>query len=353
MSCFVENLFMKKELIKKYLRDLILIWAFINLTSVAFIFFAFPSGKISALRFSGLLETEHIMLLFSAYSVAFYHYYVRKLILRTGIARAYINLLLLVAAYYLVDNICQIIAVSFRKDQPVFAWGLNGTFSRWVIASLYALFYALLKGLVLLRVRKLETERQSLDASLQNLRAQIEPHFIFNTLNYVYALSLEEKAGKTSEAIEQLSNLFRYTLSDSRVKQIPVEKELEFLEQYIHLNQIRIQQDQTTIINSRITWDKKPASIAPLLIVNFIENAFKHGIRVGTNSNIDIAITVTDRHSELSSKNTLHHASQNNVERVGLDNTRKRLELLYPEKYELTVSEKDAEYKVILKIDLN
>ncbi|MET0298178.1 MAG: histidine kinase, partial [Flavitalea sp.] len=229
---------MRKVLIKKYLRDLLLVWAFINLTSVAFIFFAFPSGKITSLRLNGMLEGEHIMLLFSAYSVAFYHYFVRRLILRTGIAKAYISLLMLFAAYYVVDNICQIVAVSFRKDRVVFAFGLNGPFFRWVIASLYALFYALLKGLVLLRVRKLESERQSLEASLQNLRAQIEPHFIFNTLNYVYALSLEEKAEKTSEAIEELSSLLRYTLTDSRVKQISVEKELEFLEQYIYLNQI-------------------------------------------------------------------------------------------------------------------
>ncbi len=198
------------------------------------------------------------------------------------------------------------------------------------------------------RNRLLKTENEKLQAELSNLKAQIHPHFLFNTLNSIYALAIR-KDDKTPETIIKLSEFMRYLLKDANQHQVALEKEVTYIENYIDLQKSRLR--NSVAIDYWRTGNFNDKQIAPLLLFNYIENAFKHGVNPEENSKISIKISLVDQHLSLEVKNNI--VTQKNTENslnIGMPNTQERLDLLYPKKYSLAIQKTAETYTVLLDI---
>lgn len=200
--------------------------------------------------------------------------------------------------------------------------------------------------------RNQELERERLQAELKFLKSQINPHFLFNTLNNLYALSLQ-KSDKAPEMILKLSEMMRYLLYESNEKMVPLANEIRCMENYIELERIR--QDERTKIHLEVHCKENGKMIAPLLFIPFLENSFKHGV----NSAIEagwIHIRLDEQEGalffEVENSKPAKPLKRGNENGIGLQNVKRRLELIYPQKHELTISDA-ASYKTNLKILLS
>ncbi|NMH89079.1 sensor histidine kinase [Flavivirga algicola] len=192
-------------------------------------------------------------------------------------------------------------------------------------------------------------------AELSFLKAQIHPHFLFNTLNNLYILSLQ-KSNKAPETVLKLSQILDYMLYQCNDKHVNIEKELELIENYIHLEQLRYGNRLEIKLESNI--GNLQTKIAPLILISIIENAFKHGIGETINK-AEIKIDIKEEKSVLdfSVFNTKAKLLQKDKtqyrEGIGQKNIEKQLKLIYPNKYQFQIDEKDMSYHVKLKIDLS
>ena len=197
-----------------------------------------------------------------------------------------------------------------------------------------------------------EFKRMQTEADLQYLKAQLQPHFFFNTLNNIYSLALQ-RSELTAPLVAKLSDMMRYVLYDAEQAKVPLEKEVAFLRNYTAVQSVRYN-DQISIhfdtqgINSS-------AFIEPLLLLPFVENAFKHGIEEEAASGfIEIIISLADGELVLSVSNS-RAAKTDTTENagIGMANTRKRLLLLYPGRHTLAIRENETTYTVNLSLILN
>ncbi|MDN3549909.1 sensor histidine kinase [Mucilaginibacter aquaedulcis] len=200
-----------------------------------------------------------------------------------------------------------------------------------------------------------ERKQAALEAELSALKAQVHPHFLFNTLNNLYALSLDGSP-KSPQLILGLSDILRYMLYECNADEVHLEREIFMMQQYVKLEKVRY--EDRIDINFTIKGDLTNKLIAPLLILPFIENAFKHGTSEKTGQVwINIDINVTGNHFKLKVAN-------NNPERepdsdqtvpghIGLKNVMKRLELLYPATSKLKIMNEDDTFLIVLDMDLN
>jgi sensor histidine kinase YesM len=200
-----------------------------------------------------------------------------------------------------------------------------------------------------------ELEQDKVTSELSFLKAQINPHFFFNTLNNIYALTQvdAEVAGK---AIHQLSRMMRYLLYDTQQSQTLLSQEIAFVQDYISLMQLRLTDVVKVTIDSPKELQDVP--LAPMIFLPFVENAFKHGVSATQQSHIEIVILQKDKLLDLTVKNSIINDNSISLDTnsgIGLVNTRRRLDLLYPGKYKLDISEMNAdnEYTVHLTIDLS
>ncbi len=196
-----------------------------------------------------------------------------------------------------------------------------------------------------------ENENQRLLAELSYLKAQINPHFFFNILNGIYALAIQ-KSDKTPEVIMKLSVIMRYIIYDANEPVVPLKKELKHIANYIDLQKMRL----TDIVNVKytVTGNSKNIMIEPLLFSVFVENAFKHGIDYSKECEICFNLDINEGELKFMAKNPIVEKKQkpNSSESgIGLENIKKRLELLYPNKHELNITESDQHHKVELKLN--
>lgn len=194
--------------------------------------------------------------------------------------------------------------------------------------------------------RALQAEADKANAELSFLKAQINPHFLFNTLNNIYSLAAS-KSDNTPESILKLSNIMRYVTDDVQEEFVPLENEVEFISDYIDLQRMRLgdKMNVSFIVSGKITGKK----IAPLILMTFIENVFKYGISNREPSVIDIQLTADDKVIRFYCSNKLYE-TQRNIEStgIGIENTRQRLEHLYAEKYELLIDKANDRFTVQL-----
>lgn len=201
----------------------------------------------------------------------------------------------------------------------------------------------LIKREKLLQKEKLETE-------LNFLKAQINPHFLFNTLNSIYALSLK-KSEQTAGVVVQLSKLLRFVLYEAQVRKIRIDREIQFLNDYIALEKIRY--DHRLRVDFDSQTDDPAAQIVPLLLVPFVENAFKHGASETTSEAfIDIRLVLKNGRLLFSVENSFEYETDVHHEGIGLRNLRRQLELLYPD-FELQTKISGNHFKASLTLDLN
>lgn len=201
--------------------------------------------------------------------------------------------------------------------------------------------------------------RKALDQSetgLDFLRWQINPHFLFNALNTLYGTALAEKASSTSEGIQKLGDMMRFMLHDNLLEHISLTKEIAYLENYIALQRLRAQGSPDIQIEVNINDTHCDHEIAPMLLIPFVENAFKHGISLRSRSRITISLSCTPDKIYFDVYNTVHANRATEVEKdsmgIGLYNVRQRLALLYADRHELSIRETATEYFVHLTIEI-
>lgn len=188
------------------------------------------------------------------------------------------------------------------------------------------------------------------DAELKYLKAQIHPHFLFNSLNSIYSMCIEEEAPHSGKAILQLSDMMRYVISDAHEDLVDLEKEFTYLKNYVALQQLRL--GETSQIDFKMEGNNKSLKIAPLLLISIVENAFKYGISPEEDSPIAIHLSIREQILSLLVVNKIHpNILPRESTGVGLQNTQDRLELNYPNKHTLQIN-KNHLFEVSLTIDL-
>jgi len=204
-------------------------------------------------------------------------------------------------------------------------------------------------------VSNLKKELGQTNAHFDFLRSQINPHFLFNAMNTVYSTALQEDAKLTSEAIQKLGDMMRFMLQENMQDRIQLSKEIEYLENYIAFQRLRIKRSPKITIEVSIEQNAE-YEIAPMLLIPFVENAFKHGISMQEFSFISINLFIIGDVIHFYVLNSKHHIRQIDTEKVnggiGLENVKGRLELLYPGKYELLINDREDEFEVNLIMSL-
>jgi two-component system, LytTR family, sensor kinase len=198
--------------------------------------------------------------------------------------------------------------------------------------------------------QKKEMETEKLQSELAFLKSQVNPHFLFNILNNICALA-RKKSDDTENAIIKLSQIMRYMMYDSKNDKVMLGKELEYLQNYIELQRMRI--SETVRIDFTVSGDPEAILLEPLLLIPFVENAFKHGVSYLEESWITINLQVTASELNFHVGNKIIRQNKLDVPAesgIGLKNVKRRLELLYPGRHEIRVNETDAGYIVDLTI---
>lgn len=219
--------------------------------------------------------------------------------------------------------------------------------------SLSWLFTSIRDWLVQTReIDLLKAEKSS--AELAFLRTQVDPHFLFNTLNSMYASALEEESPKTAESIIMLSTLMRYNLHDAQADKIEIKKELDYIQKYIYLQSQRLGPNNS--LHSDIQTESphiEKLRIAPLLLIPLVENAFKYGLSQSTPTSININISFDGCMMKMEISNTIVSGPEPKIKTgLGLENLRKRLLILYPGKFEFHTNIEDNTFTAFLNIDL-
>ena len=196
-----------------------------------------------------------------------------------------------------------------------------------------------------------EEKAKNTEAELAWLKNQINPHFLFNTLNNISSL-VQIDADKAQDAIAQLSDLLRYAMYETNKNTVPLQGEIEFMRNYVELMKLRC--SEKTVVNCQLSIVNSPLTIAPLLFISLIENAFKHGISSNRDSRIDITLTADGQQLIFDCENT--NFPKNDTDRsgsgIGLENTRRRLDLIYKDRYTWEQTLEDNIYKVKITIQL-
>jgi sensor histidine kinase YesM len=203
----------------------------------------------------------------------------------------------------------------------------------------------------------LKTELGKSDANLNFLKSQINPHFLFNALNTLYGTALQEKAERTGEGIQKLGDMMRFMLEENIADKIMLSKDVDYLNNYIALQKLRTSISSDVVIDTQIEEQINTLQIAPMLLIPFVENAFKHGISLQSPSHIKITLQTSGKTLYFDVHNSIHSKKDNDPEKlqsgIGLQNVKQRLALLYPNQHELIIRENAKEFFIHLTLQLS
>lgn len=217
----------------------------------------------------------------------------------------------------------------------------------------YAIVYGMIRKYLYENAHRKELQLQRSENELNTLKAQLNPHFFFNGLNYLYGTALNEQATKTAEAINIMSTMMRYSITGMKENFVPIAEELKFIKSFLAFQRARLPKKESIVIETNVSADSEEYKIAPLLLLPFIENAFKYGISIDHPCYIKIRIEVYDDSLTMTVDNRIineHNEVKGN--NTGIINTKKRLDLLYENNYSLQYGETGKEYKVTLNLNL-
>lgn len=306
-----------------------------------------------------------------------YIFLVPKYFFESSRQKYYLSVLVLVISFYFVSDVSNDLVLKYipgregtvSTEQPRDRGGKPGPppigkirppfrpmhLYSYTINSIFVVFFSL--GLKVLerqsRIEKVqkELEKEKLNSELAFLKNQISPHFFFNTLNNIYSL-ISINPDDSQKAVLKLSKLMRYMLYESEHGNTHLKNEIDFMTNYIDLMKLRVSDK----INLSVSFPEKynDINIPPLLFIPFIENAFKHGISYRDKSFIDISMNVTDKSLNFRCSNSLakaNTAANNDHSGIGLENVKKRLNLLFPGKHDLQITNEENVYSVSLVIN--
>lgn len=222
-------------------------------------------------------------------------------------------------------------------------------FNHHLYLFVFVFFFSLLLS-INNRWKKLRQEK--IQTELLFLKAQINPHFLFNTFNSVYSLCIEEKAQQSASAVLKVSGMMRYVLIESKNDYVDIEKEITYIQDYIELQRLRF--GNTVNIHFTLNGNFTGKKIAPLVLIAFIENAFKYGINPEQDSTISIDLMLQEDQFALKVVNNKVAPTGNNQQMgIGISTTLKRLQLLYPASHQVKINDENNIYQVLLYLTLS
>ncbi len=250
-----------------------------------------------------------------------------------------------------------ILLIVLQDEEAGFGIGLfHAVFQLLITAPLcWVLYKRQMRGNEEIYVLKKELGQSN--ANFDFLRSQINPHFLFNALNTIYGTAIQEKAERTSEGIEKLGDMMRFMLQENMQDNISLAREIDYLNNYISLQRLRTDPNPQVNIQTEIEQPLVPVQLAPMLLIPFVENAFKHGISFREPSHIKVGLEVKGKTLYFDVYNSKHVKQGNDPEKhksgIGLMNVKQRLQLLYPNRHELIIRETGKEFFVHLTITLS
>jgi len=235
-----------------------------------------------------------------------------------------------------------------RHDTPPMHFDITGIFIFLMIIGLGSAIQTM-KQWQISEKRALLAEAEKTRAELSFLRAQINPHFLYNTLNNIYTLCVIG-SDKAAESIMKLSKIMRYVTDESQADFVPLQEEIDCISNFIDLQHLRLGKKVT--LNYSVTGDPSRHRIAPLILMTFVENTFKYGLSNHLEANIEISVKIkTDQIIFFAQNQIFERKKQQKRDGIGIENTRKRLEYLYANAHTLSVDSSGQLFKVLLVID--
>ena len=225
----------------------------------------------------------------------------------------------------------------------------------YFLPSALGLATALVRQSLFRETHQLQTQVLQKTTELDTLRSQVNPHFLFNALNTLYAVALKETSEKTADGIQKLGDMMRFMLHENNQERIPLRKEIEYLHNFLDLQRMRLDEGHEIDIRVNIQEPERDRYLAPMLLNPFVENAFKHGISLRQPSWVYITLALDATKLYFKVHNSLHQKTGDDPEKnkpgIGLDNVRKRLELLYPDHHTLDIQATESDYFVSLALE--
>jgi len=221
---------------------------------------------------------------------------------------------------------------------------------------LLGLSYALIKSWFQSEKLKRVLHEEKLTTEMAFLKAQINPHFLFNVLNSFYAKALKNDVPELADDIAKLADLMRYMVYETNEDSVALEKEIHHLKKFIQVYQLRIAEDDDVFINFAIKGAVENVKISPMLLIPFVENAIKHGIDTKAKSVIDISLELSQNSLSYKVTNTMHQAIyglKDSASGFGLDNLKKRLSILYPNAYTIETKVEKGYFISLLKLKID
>lgn len=322
----------------------VLVW--IQFIILPYIFFPKPldiyrSGESGSLIISILLSNVFFIgIFYFNYLIAIPKYYFKHLYYTYGTIIFFTFIISTLIAWFLKMEQPTRALLDRNDDPPLF-----GSMIIRLIIVLVASF-----GLKMYE-RWRQTELEKANVELSYLKAQINPHFLFNTLNGIYALAVK-KSDDTAGSIVKLSSIMRYVISDANEEFVSLDKEIKYVSDYIDLQKMRLNKNVNVNFVQEGNFIGK--RVVPMLFISFIENAFKYGVSASEESQINITIKLFRTDLTIEIQNTIHktHAKVEDETKIGIENSRRRLEQYYPNSHTLTITEEENRFFVNLLIQV-
>ncbi len=216
---------------------------------------------------------------------------------------------------------------------------------------LVSVLYSIIRDWLKMEVIKRKLTEENLKLELNFLKSQISPHFLFNSLNNLYSIAIKNDDEETASGLSKLSTMMRFMLDTSDKTIVKLNEEIEYLKSYIEMQKLRFLESDDINISFNTIGNTNIFNLPPFLLINFIENAFKHGIDYKKPSKIDIMLAVDKNKLLFKVENTIHQIKKNeDNSKLGLDNVKKRLDLIYGTDYSLSINPTSEKHLVELTI---
>lgn len=264
------------------------------------------------------------------------------------------GLLLFVTTIESLIDFLFFINIFSTEEEPFGAQLIVNLISNLIVLSL-ALAYGFTRNWLNNEKQKKDLQQKKIAAELNFLRSQINPHFLFNVLNMAFSSATKSGDERTANIIEKLAGLMRYMLYDCKSESVELEKDIQYIENYITLQKMRLSDEIPVDINFTIQGNYAGIYFAPLILIPFVENAFKHGIKLGVPSEILIELKINDELLDFHIENPIMKTNSlpNQMDSgIGLDNVKRRLLIIYPNRHTLNISDNDEKFNVDLSINL-
>jgi LytS/YehU family sensor histidine kinase len=273
--------------------------------------------------------------------------------------KRYVLFVTLLILMILTSSVTKMYIIGQVAHDPSF-FNLRGNIKQRIYDNVIPHFFLVIAGAafkfmfdqITLQRKIAELAKEKAEAELNFLKSQINPHFLFNSLNSVYFL-IDKNNPDAREALHKFSDMLRYQLYEVNGERIPIEKEINYLQDYVHLQQLR--KDENYKVQFNCSPEVKNFSIEPLLLIPFVENAFKHiSHRPGGSNYVKLDLTRSNGYFEFEVENS-HEKGIYTTEQhggIGMSNVKRRLELLYPDTHKLEVSEEPDSFKINLKLKI-